>query len=208
MLNHKNKLIKRLIEQDKQRFQRLYRLIAQGVKIVDPLTTHIDKDVRIGRGSVVYPLTVIEGNVSIGRNCEIGPFSRVRSGTRLKDNVHIGNFVEIVRSEIGEDTKAKHLTYLGDVKIEDKVNVGAGTIVANYDGKHKHKTRIKQRAFIGSGSILIAPVKIGRNAITGAGAVVTKGKDVPDGAVAVGMPARVVKSQSHTSHVTSDRKRL
>lgn len=188
-------ILKELIEQDKKRFQRLYKFIAQGVKIIDPFTTHIAENVKIDKGTIVYPLTVIEEDVRIGRNCEIGPFSRLRPGTRLKDNVHIGNFVEAVRSNIGKNTKAKHLTYLGDVQLGERVNVGAGTIIANYDGKHKQRTKVADEAFIGSGTILIAPVKLGRKAITGAGAVVTKGKNVPENAVAVGVPARILKPQ-------------
>jgi bifunctional UDP-N-acetylglucosamine pyrophosphorylase/glucosamine-1-phosphate N-acetyltransferase len=101
--------------------------------------------------------------------------------------------VEVVRSNIGCGSKAKHLTYIGDADIETDVNIGAGTIVANYNGKDKNRTHIKKGAFIGSGSILIAPVKVGKEAITGAGAVVTKNRNVPDRSVVVGIPARVLK---------------
>ena len=138
-------------------------------------------------------MTVIEDDVRIGKNCEVGPFSRIRSGTRLKDRAQVGNFVEVVRSSIGRNTKAKHLTYLGDVNIGEKVNIGAGTIIANYDGQHKQQTKIGNEVFIGSGTILIAPLKIGRKAVTAAGAVVTKGKNIPEGALAMGLPARIVK---------------
>lgn len=193
MLNRKSKLIKELIEQDRKRFQRLYEFIARGVKIIDPFTTYIAEKVKIDKGTIIYPLTVIEDDVEIGKNCEIGPFSRIRSGTRLKDKAQIGNFVEVVRSTIGINSKAKHLSYLGDVKIGKKVNIGAGTIIANYDGEYKHQTEIGNEVFVGSGTILIAPVKLGRKAMTGAGAVVTRGKNVPDGAVVVGIPARIVK---------------
>ncbi len=189
----KSKLIDELLEQDRKRFQRLYEFISLGVKIIDPFTTYIAENVKIDKGTIIYPLTVIEDNVKIGKNCEIGPFSRIRSGTRLKDKAQIGNFVETVRSTIGKNTKAKHLTYLGDVNIGEKVNIGAGTVIANYDGQHKHQTKIDNEVFIGSGTILIAPLKIGRKAITGAGAVVTKGKNIPDGALAVGLPARIIK---------------
>lgn len=175
------------------KLKRLYRFIAKGVTILDPTTTYIGKDVSIGKGTTIYPLTVIEQNVHIGKDCSIGPFCRLRPGTRLKDKVSIGNFVEVVRSNISKGSKAKHLTYIGDANIEENVNVGAGTIVANYDGKEKHRTRIKKSAFIGSGTILVAPVKIGKSAITGAGAVVTKNHDVPDGKVVVGIPARILK---------------
>lgn len=188
-----NKLIQELIKQDGKRFRRIYKFIARGVKIIDPLTTHIAENVKIDKGTIIYPLTVIEDDVRIGRDCEIGPFSRIRSGTRLKDRVYIGNFVEVVRSSIGMDTKVKHLSYLGDARLGEKVNVGAGTIIANYDGKHKHRTKVDNEACIGSGTILIAPVKLGRKSVTGAGAVVTKGKNVPEGAVAVGVPAKILK---------------
>lgn len=188
-----NRLLNNLIKQDKQRLARIYRFIKNGVTITDPLTTYIAENVKIGKGTVIQPLTVIEPDVRIGRDCNIGPFCRLRSGTRLKDRVSIGNFVEVVRSNVGVGSKAKHLTYIGDTIIEENVNVGAGTIVANYDGKEKHKTRIKKGAFIGSGSILVAPVKVGKQAITGAGAVVTKNRDVPDNAVVVGVPAKILR---------------
>ena len=187
-----NKLTHNLINLDAQRFKRLYRFISQGVIIIDPLTTYIADNVKIGKGTVIFPLTVIESDVRIGKNCSIGPFARIRKDTRLKDSVSIGNFVEVVRSTISKGSKAKHLTYLGDTFVEEKVNIGAGTIVANYDGKEKHKTHIKKGAFIGSGSILVAPVKIGKRAITGAGAVVTKNHNVPDGTVVIGVPAKVL----------------
>lgn len=187
------KLINELITHDKERLERIYKFITQGAKIIDPLTTFIADNVTIGKGTVIYPLTVIESDVRIGKDCRIGPFCRIRSGTRLKDKVSIGNFVEVVRSIISNGSKAKHLTYLGDTFVEEKVNIGAGTIIANYDGKEKHKTRIKKGAFIGSGSILVAPVEVGRFAITGAGAVVTRNRNVPDRAVVVGVPARILE---------------
>ena len=179
--------------QDIIRFRIMERLMSQGVTIVDPTTTYIENDVKIGPDTIIYPMTVIEHDVTIGKGCEVGPFARIRPGTKLKSNAHIGNFVEVVRSKVGEGSKAKHLTYLGDVTIGRKVNIGAGTIVANYDGKNKNKTQVKDRAFIGSGTILIAPVKIGKDAITGAGAVVTRNRNVPDKTVVVGVPARVLK---------------
>jgi len=112
--------------------------------------------------------------------------------SRLKDNVTVGNFVEVNRTTIGSGSKAKHLTYLGDTVIGKGANIGAGTIVANYDGKTKSKTTIKDNAFIGSGSILVAPVTVGKRSMTGAGAVVTRNHNVPDGKVVVGVPARVL----------------
>lgn len=176
-------------------------LISKGVKIIDPLTTYIADNVKIGKGTVIYPLTYIESDVYIGKGCSIGPFCRLRSGTKLKDKVSIGNFVEVVRSTISKGSKAKHLTYLGDTDVEEDVNIGAGTIIANYDGKEKNKTRIKKGAFIGSGSILVAPVRIGRNAITGAGAVVTKNRNVPDNTVVIGIPAKVLIKEGKNEHI-------
>ncbi len=193
MRNGNHKAINDLIARDKQRLTRLYKYIKQGINIVDPFTTYIADNVKIGKGTTIYPLTVIETGVCIGKDCHVGPFCRLRSGTKLKDKASVGNFVEVVRSEIGSGSKAKHLTYIGDTTIDENVNVGAGTIIANYDGKNKHKTRIKTGAFIGSGSILVAPVNVGRQAITGAGAVVTKNKDVPDKTVVVGIPAKPLK---------------
>jgi len=172
---------------------RFERYAKNGVTIVDPLTTYIAGNVKIGSGTVIHPLTVIEEDVVIGKGCSIGPFARIRNGVTIEDEASIGNFVEIVRSRVGKHSRIKHLTYIGDTVVEARVNIGAGTIVANYDGKQKHATRIKKGAFVGSGSILVAPVRIGRKAVTGAGAVVTKHKDVPDGAILVGVPARILK---------------
>ena len=177
------------------RFKIMDKFMADGVTIVDPASTYIENNVKIGRDTIINPMTVIEHDVSIGRKCVVGPFARLRPGTVLKDGAQVGNFVETVRSIIGEGSKAKHLTYLGDVTIGRKVNVGAGTIVANYDGKQKQRSSVKDGAFIGSGTILVSPVKIGKEAITGAGAVVTKNKNVPDKGVVVGIPARLLKKQ-------------
>ena len=167
----------------------------KGVHIVDPKTTYIAEGVKIGKGTVIEPLTVIESEVVIGKNCHIGPFARLRKGVTLKDDVVIGNFVEVNRSTMDKGAKAKHLTYIGDAYVGKKANIGCGTIVANYDGKNKHKTTIKEGAFIGSGSVLVAPVTVGRRAMTGAGAVVTRNHNVKDGEVVVGVPARVYKKQ-------------
>ena len=140
----------------------------------------IDAGVEIGHDTVILPHTVIEEKSIIGKNCVIGPFARIRGGSQVGDGCIVGNFVELVRSKIGNHTQVKHLSYLGDTQIGSFVNIGAGTITANYDGKRKHKTIIKDKAQIGSGTILVAPVTIGRSAKTGAGAVVTSGKNVPD----------------------------
>jgi len=188
-------MIDELIRQDKERITRIYKFITKGVKIIDPFTTHIGENVKIGADTVIYPSTIIESEVKIGKGCTIGPFARIRKGVTLKDDVTIGNFVEIVRSIISTGSKVKHLTYIGDTFVEEDVNIGAGTIVANYDGKNKHQTRIKKGAFIGSGSILVAPVRIGRKSMTGAGSVVTRNKHVPDGRVVVGVPARLLNKK-------------
>ncbi len=184
---------------------RIYRkrivnsLIDKGVTILDPETTFIEEKVKIGRDTVIYPFTVIEEDVIIGESCRIGPFCRVRSGSKIDSDVTLGNFVEFNRSQIGSGSRMKHQSYAGDTVIGDKVNIGAGTIVANYDGKNKHKTYIESNAFIGTGSILVAPVKVGKNAVTGAGSVVTKNKNVPANTIVVGVPARILKKKNAKS---------
>lgn len=178
------------------RMKILDRWMENGVTIVDPVSTFIDETVSIGEDTVIHPFTVIEGHVTIGKNCEVGPFSHIREGTNLDDRAEIGNFVEVKASKIGKGVKAKHLTYLGDTIVGESTNIGAGTITANYDGKKKYCTQIEDGAFIGSGTILVAPVKVGRGAITGAGAVVTRGKDVAPGKTVVGVPARVLEKSN------------
>ncbi|OGW81791.1 MAG: hypothetical protein A3C47_07420 [Omnitrophica bacterium RIFCSPHIGHO2_02_FULL_51_18] len=168
----------------------LETLVEKGVLIRDPRTTVIDADVKIGGGSTILPNTVIEEGSRIGKGCRIGPFARVRGRSRIEDGAVIGNFVEVVRSTVGRGSNIKHLSYIGDAEIGRGVNIGAGTITANYDGKKKHKTVIKDKAQIGSGTILIAPVTVGRMAKTGAGSVVTKGTRIKDGAVVAGVPAK------------------
>jgi bifunctional UDP-N-acetylglucosamine pyrophosphorylase/glucosamine-1-phosphate N-acetyltransferase len=162
-----------------------------GVTVIDPINTYIEQNVEIEKDTIIYPYTFIENGVRIGSDCTIGPFARIRSGTEIDDKVGIGNFVEIVRSSIGKGTKIRHQCYIGDTVIGNNVNIGAGTIVANYDGKQKHKTIIEDNAFIGTGTILIAPVKVGKGAVTGSGSVVTKNHDVPAGKTVVGIPARI-----------------
>ncbi|MBI4231447.1 MAG: bifunctional N-acetylglucosamine-1-phosphate uridyltransferase/glucosamine-1-phosphate acetyltransferase [Planctomycetes bacterium] len=170
-------------------------LVRRGVRIPSPLHCYIESGVEVGAGTVIHPFTVIRRGVRVGRSCEVGPFAHLRAGTLLDDGAQVGNFVEAKEARIGAGTKAKHLTYLGDVAIGAGANIGAGTVVANYDGQRKYRTEIADGAFIGSGTILVAPVKVGRNARTGAGAVVTRGHDVPDGQTVVGVPARPVASR-------------
>jgi bifunctional UDP-N-acetylglucosamine pyrophosphorylase/glucosamine-1-phosphate N-acetyltransferase len=136
------------------------------------------RDVAIGSDSVIHPNSVLEQSV-LGAGCIIGPYARVRPGSKLGANVHIGNFVELKKTEIDDGSKANHLTYLGDAVIGKGVNVGAGTITCNYDGVNKSTTTIEDGAFIGSGNMLVAPVRIGKDATTGAGSTITK--DAPDG---------------------------
>lgn len=171
------------------------KFLDNGVTIIDPLNTYIDVSCRIGRDTVIRPYTIIEKDVTIGSNCTIGPFARIRPGTRLADKVEIGNFAELTRSRVGIGTKIKHQSYIGDAVIGKKVNIGAGTITANFDGKNKHKTVIKDGAFIGSGTIFVAPVIVGKKAVTGAGSVITKKTKVPDNSVVVGIPARILKKK-------------
>lgn len=164
--------------------------LSNGVYIEDPDSTYIDHGVRIGPGTRILPCTVIRAGVVIGNDCEVGPFTQLRTGTVLEDGAEIGNFTECKQARVGAHAKAKHLAYLGDVSIGAKVNIGAGTIVANYDGKLKHKTSIGERAFIGSGTVLIAPVEVGAGALTGGGAVVTRNSRIAPGEAWVGVPAR------------------
>ena len=127
----------------------------------------------IGDNVTIEANTVIEDSI-VGNHCKLGPFARIRGGTELEGNAELGNFVEANRSKIGNASKAKHLTYLGDSQLGVKVNIGAGTITCNYDGKNKHKTKLEDGAFIGSNTSLVAPVKVGKKSYTGAGSVITK----------------------------------
>jgi bifunctional UDP-N-acetylglucosamine pyrophosphorylase / glucosamine-1-phosphate N-acetyltransferase len=131
------------------------------------------RDMTVGAGTQIHPNCVLERS-SIGSECSVGPFARLRPGARLDDGVHIGNFVEVKNSVVGAGSKANHLTYLGDATIGKGVNVGAGTICCNYDGANKSRTDIGDRAFIGSGSMLVAPVTVGADATIGAGSTITR----------------------------------
>ncbi len=136
------------------------------------------KDCQLATGTVVEPHSVLEGVVTTGA-CSIGPFARLRPGTHLSAGCKIGNFVETKKATLGPNSKASHLSYLGDAQIGQGVNIGAGTITCNYDGVNKFTTTIKDGAFIGSDSQLVAPVTVGENATIGAGSTITK--DTPDG---------------------------
>lgn len=131
------------------------------------------KDCEIDDNTVLSPYTVIDG-ATVGEDCTVGPFARLRPGTELKKSAHVGNFVEIKNATLGQDSKAGHLTYLGDAQIGDRVNVGAGVITCNYDGANKFKTTIGDDVFVGSDSQLIAPVTIADGSTIGAGTTLTK----------------------------------
>ena len=160
----------------------------KGVTIVAGDSTFIGYGSKIGQGTVIYPFTVIESGVKIGKRCFIGPFAHLREGTIIDDGVIIGNFLEAVRSRISSKTIAKHFCYIGDSRIGRSVNIGAGTVTANFDGKNKHVTLIGNNSQIGSDTILVAPVKMGKSAVSGAGSVIIK--NVPDKAIVAGVPAR------------------
>ena len=127
----------------------------------------------------------------VGKDCKLGPFARIRGGTELSEGAELGNFVEANRSNIGKGSKGKHLTYLGDATLGQKVNIGAGTITCNYDGVQKHKTIVGNDAFIGSNTMLVAPVSIGKQAFTASGSVIIE--NVPDGALALGRSKQINK---------------
>ncbi|MBI3897579.1 MAG: bifunctional UDP-N-acetylglucosamine diphosphorylase/glucosamine-1-phosphate N-acetyltransferase GlmU [Gammaproteobacteria bacterium] len=146
------------------------------VTLADNVTigaNNVIRNASIGAGTDIQPNCVIE-DAEIGSDARIGPFARIRPGTRLAKSAHIGNFVEIKKSDIGEGSKVNHLTYVGDSTVGKGVNVGAGTITANYDGANKHRTTIEDNASIGSNVVLVAPVTIGNGATIGAGSVITK----------------------------------
>ena len=154
------------------------------VNVVLEGPVHLGRGVRVGPNSVLSGARVAAGteirancvieNASIGPDCQIGPYSRVRPGTELAAGVHLGNFVEVKNSTFGEGSKANHLSYVGDATIGAGVNVGAGTITCNYDGANKWRTDIGDGAFIGSGTMLVAPVKVGAGATIGAGSTITR----------------------------------
>ncbi|MBI4832047.1 MAG: bifunctional UDP-N-acetylglucosamine diphosphorylase/glucosamine-1-phosphate N-acetyltransferase GlmU [Candidatus Lindowbacteria bacterium] len=186
--------------------------VSETVKVEKDVTiypfTYIEGYTHIGAGTIVGPQTYITDSVignnvvivmsyissSIIRdNSRVGPYSHLRPEAIIGESVHIGNFVEVKKSVIEENSKVNHLSYIGDAKIGKNVNVGAGTITANYDGVRKNETVIEDGASIGSGTVLIAPVRIGKKAVTGAGTVVPKCHDIPPNAVFAGVPARELK---------------
>ena len=167
------------------------RAMKMGVTIKSPETVFLSEDTKFGKNVIINPYVVIGNKTKIGNNVEIlsfthienaileanvnvGPFSRIRPGTVLSQGSRIGNFVEVKKSKIGKNSKINHLSYVGDALVGKNVNIGAGTITCNYDGKKKSKTKISDGAFIGSNTALVAPIKIGKKAVVGAGSALTK----------------------------------
>ncbi len=150
--------------------------------------THI-RDARIGNRCQVF-MSVVEG-ARLDDDVDVGPFARLRKGAHLMSHVHMGNFGEVKDSTLGPGVKMGHFSYIGNAHIGANTNIGAGTITCNFDGKRKHPTEIGENVFIGSDTMLVAPLKIGKGARTGAGAVVTR--DVPEETVVVGVPARAIR---------------
>ena len=172
----------------------LDELMNNGVTIVDPDTTFISPETEIAADTIVYPCTYIEGKNKIAKNCKIGPFARLRGGVELGEYVKIGNFVEIKKTKIDAHTNVCHLSYIGDSALGEHVNIGAGTITANYNHitKEKFKTVIENNASTGSNSVIVAPAHIGENASVGAGSVISK--DVEANALALTRaPLKILK---------------
>lgn len=179
-----------------------------GVTLTAPETVFFALDTYIGRDAIIGPnvlfgpgVTVESGaeikgfchleGCHISRGATVGPFARLRPGAELAEDVHVGNFVEIKNAILDEGVKVGHLTYLGDAHVGEHTNIGAGTVTCNYDGVMKHRTTIGKRAFIGSDTMLVAPVMVGDGALTGSGSVITE--DVPAEAVAIGRARQVTK---------------
>ena len=167
------------------------KALAKGVNLIAPETIFLSKDTLFGKNVTVEPYVVFGPKVKIGdnsyiksfshvegtkieKNVVVGPYARLRPGTVLKDNSKIGNFVETKKSNISQNSKVNHLSYIGDASIGKNSNIGAGTITCNYDGVKKSKTKISDNVFIGSNSSLVAPIKIDRDSVVGAGSVITK----------------------------------
>ena len=167
------------------------KAMKMGVTLKSPETVFLSNDTKYGKNIVINPYVVIGKKTKIGNNVEIlsfshienailgdnvsiGPFSRIRPGTYLSKGSRVGNFVEVKKSKVGKNTKINHLSYIGDATIGKNVNIGAGTITCNYDGRKKNKTKISDGAFIGSNTALVAPIKIGKKSVVGAGSTLTK----------------------------------
>jgi len=186
-INKKKIALEEKYNQEKLRNQAMKK----GVTLKSPETVFLSNDTKYGKNVIINPYVVIGKKTKIGNNVEIlsfthienavledrvnvGPFSRVRPGSFLSKGSRVGNFVEVKKCKIGKNTKINHLSYIGDATIGKDVNIGAGTITCNYDGKKKNKTKILDGAFIGSNTALVAPIKIGKKSVVGAGSALTK----------------------------------
>ena len=182
--------------------------LADGITLSDPDTVYFAHDTVIGRDTIIEPNVVFGPGVTVeseavirafshlegchvSRGAIIGPYARLRPGAELAENTKVGNFVEVKNAQVAAGAKINHLTYIGDAVIGEKANIGAGTVTCNYDGFFKHKTTIGARAFIGSSTMLVAPVNVGDGAMTGSGSVITE--DVPDGALGLGRARQATK---------------
>ena len=165
--------------------RKLSELMDNGVTIVDPDSTWISEDTEVGADTIIYPATYIEGKNKIGKNCKIGPCAHLRGNVEIADNCKIGNFVEVKNSKINHSTNAGHLSYIGDSELGANINIGAGTITANYNPitKVKSKTIMKDHVKIGSNTVIVAPATLEEGVNVGAGSVITK--DIPSWALAL-----------------------
>ena len=167
------------------------KFLKKGVKMKGPDTVFFSKDTKIGKNVEIEPYVVFANNVQIGNNVKIlsfshlegvkiennvsiGPYARLRPGSKIKSGSKIGNFVEVKKTIIDKNSKVNHLSYIGDTEVGKNVNIGAGTITCNYDGKKKSKTKIKDKVFVGSNTSLVAPVTLNEKSVIGAGSVITK----------------------------------
>ena len=167
------------------------KFLKKGVKMKGPETVFFSKDTKIGKNVEIEPYVVFADKVKIGNNVKIlsfshlegvkidndvsvGPYARLRPGTKIKSGSKIGNFVEVKKSTINKNSKVNHLSYIGDALLGKEVNIGAGTITCNYDGRKKSKTNIKDKVFVGSNTSLVAPVTLNEKSVIGAGSVITK----------------------------------
>ena len=167
------------------------KFLKKGVKMKGPETVFFSEDTKIGKNVEIEPYVVFADKVQIGNNVKIlsfshlegvkidsdvsvGPYARLRPGTKIKSGSKIGNFVEVKKSTINKNSKVNHLSYIGDAQVGRNVNIGAGTITCNYDGRKKSKTNIKDKVFVGSNTSLVAPVILNENSVIGAGSVITK----------------------------------
>jgi bifunctional UDP-N-acetylglucosamine pyrophosphorylase/glucosamine-1-phosphate N-acetyltransferase len=155
------------------------RLMSEGVSIVDPDNTWIDARACIGKDTIIRPFTYIHGRVRIGERCSVGPFSYLRDESVLADDVVVGVFTELKSTTLGTGTRTRHLSYLGDATVGEHVNVRAGTIVANFDGENVHKTTVENNAYIGSGSILVAPLTVAAGTQVDPGSVIQQNNTTP-----------------------------